>query len=207
MGFWNWLTGLFGKKTPPPVEQRTEQEIREKSERIRSFEGKIAELLGRKQELESKLGMARHEVRKWDTVIDAAVKLQADSSVLRDAVRQGMEAKQNAQQVAEECSAISKTIDGLKDQLRIANDKINMSEAKAANLTARLESAKIREELAGNTGPVKTMSELEEETYKAEGRAEAEEDMSKFHQDYVAKNSIHDSDVEAEVERLMGKKK
>jgi hypothetical protein len=67
-------------------------------------------------------------------------------------------------------------------------------------LTARLETAKIRQDLADE--PVK-LTDLEDKTIEAESKAEANEEISDYQQDFLKKNVVSNSDVEFEVKRLM----
>ncbi len=205
MGLLNWL---FGKKkeAPPPPDKAAEKEIAEKAAKIQGFEAKIAELMARQDSIKASFESANYEVKKWTQIQEAAIETKNESNVFA-AVQQRMQAEQKRDRLQDENNLIIKTIEGLKESLKFANDKIDLSKAKQANLAARLESANIRADLAGADGPIKSMVDLEEETYKAEGKAEAEEEMSSFHKDYVSSNVVQNMDVNAEVERLMGKKK
>lgn len=205
MGFFGWLFGT-GEDDPLPPEQIAETEIIEKTAKLQGFEAKIADLMSRREDLNTSLGLAQHEVSKWTLIQEAAIETKNETNVFT-AVQQRMQAEQKRDRLQEELNAIGKTIGGLKESLQFANDKIDISKAKHANLAARLESAKIRTDLAGVDGPVKSMSDLEDETYQAEGKAQTEEEMSKFHQDFVSNNVVQNIDVNAEVDRLMGKKK
>jgi len=207
MGFFDWLSG---KKKPTPPEEQVEREIQQKSEKVHGFEAKIAELLAREASLETDLNLAQHEVDKWTLIADEAVKIGkplVSERDLREAVRNKLEATNKFEQLKDNQNMLRKAIEGLKEQLKFANDKIDMSKAKNATLQARLEAARVREDLSGNEGPIEALNNLEEETLKAEGRAEAKEEISQFQQDFIKTNVVQNVDVDAEVERLMGNKK
>jgi phage shock protein A len=203
-----WLKRLFGQepKTPYVVEEAVAKAIQEKSAKVNSFEKKIAELVGRQRELEENVSIAAHEAKKWEYVCGVAVESKVESNVY-EAASKKLEAQQKLDRLNEELRKIKKIIEGLKEQLRFANDKIDYANATHANLTARLESAKIREDLAGGeTGPIAEMDKLEEETFKAEGRAEAQEEISEYQKSFNDKNVVDHLDIKAEVARLMSKK-
>ena len=194
-----WLMSPKKEAAAPPADQRAEAAIRAEFGKIKAAEGKAAELLARQEALAEELRQAEHEAKKWETVAAAAVESQNKDDV-REAVKQRMEAEQKAAKIKSALDELAKTLAGLKEQLRLAGEKAQQTEADAAVLAARLQAAKIREDLAGDGGPGKALAELENEAIKAESRAEADEEISGADK---GKAAIEQMDVDAEVERLM----
>jgi phage shock protein A len=206
-----WIKRLIGleepKKEEPPIDEAVAKAIQAKATKINSFEKKIADLVARQRELEENVAAANHETNKWTHICEVAVETGTESNVY-EAASKKLEAQQKLDRLTEESRKIKKIIEGLKEQLRFANDKIDYATATHANLTARMESAKIREDLAGgDTGPITEMDKLEEETYAAEGRAEAVEEISEYQKKFNEKNIVDHMDIKEEVSRLMGVKK
>jgi len=193
------------KKAALPLspQQRADEAIREEFARIKAAESKTVELLARQETLAEELRLAEHEINKWQTVVAAAVESKNKDDV-REAVKQRMKAEQRAAGIKTDSDASAQALAGLNEQLRLAKERVQQSDADAAALTARLESAKIRDDLAADAGPAQAVADLEEATVKAEGRAEADEEIGGLEK---GKASIAQMDVDAEVERLMGKEK
>jgi len=198
-----WLTLRNKEAAPATPDRRAEAAIREQFAKVKAAESRAAELLARQEALAEELSQAEHEAEKWQKVIAAAVEAKNENDV-REAVRQRMEAQQKAGHIKTALDESAKTLAGLKEQLRLAKESAQQSEADAAVLRARLESAKIRDDLAGSAGPAKAIADLEEETIKAEGRAEADEEIGGLEKGKVAAAQV---DIDAEVERLMGRQK
>ena len=196
-----WPFDCFTKKKAPEptVEELAAKEIEDKNAKIKVFESKIADVERKRKQLTESVQLAEQAVTKWESIKDAAVKI-GNETYIRDAVTQHLEAKQKYDNMLDELSSMNKLMAGLKEQLRFAHDKVDCSEARAINLTARLETAKIRADLADE--PVK-LTDLEDKTVEAEAKAEANEEISAYQQDFLKKNVVSHLDVEAEVKRLM----
>jgi phage shock protein A len=195
-----WPFDCFTKKKPEPtVEELAVKEIEDKNAKIKLFEAKIADVEAMCKKLTAEVNETAHEIDKWTLIKIAAVKTGVESNI-REAVRQHMEAQQKYDDMVGNLSSVNKLIIGLKEQLRFAHTKVDCSEARAINLTARLETAKIRQDLADE--PVK-LTDLEDKTIEAESKAEANEEISDYQQDFLKKNVVSNSDVEFEVKRLM----
>ena len=190
---------------PISVSTQTDSEIEAKQAHIRACQVKTARLSSRLQDLEMELLESTHALQKWQAVEKAAVETGVETNV-REAVKQRLGVEQKIKSLKEELLSTQNTINELQGQLNLAKDKIDYSKAKALGLQARLESAKVREELADDEGPIPSLSALEEETIKAEAKAQANEEVSAFQQDFNRKNKVSSNDVDAEVERLMKKK-
>jgi len=198
-----WPFDFFAKKKPEPkVEELAAKEIREKDDKIKVFEAKIADIEAKRKKLTENVQLAESAVEKWGKIKDAAAEI-GNEAYIRDAVRNHLEAKQKHENMLEELSSMDKLMAGLKEQLQFAHDKVDCSEAHVANLTARLEAAIIRADLADE--PVK-LTALEDKTIEAESKAEAKEETSDYQQEFLKKNVVPNLDVEFEVKRLMKKK-
>lgn len=204
MGFFDWL---FGKKKEPTADEKVHAAIKEKESQVKSFERKIALLLIRRQELSSEVDLAKHDVKKWDKISKAAASIGNESNV-REAVAKKLEADKKTETLEAELIKLGHTIDGAREQLRFAQDKIDFAKANHATLSARLESAKIRQDLAGDQqGPLAALKELEDVTIENEAKAESNEDISAFQQDFMKNNVVSAEDIDFEVKKLLAAKK
>lgn len=188
-------------KNPSSNEDKVQEAIREKEKQIKQFESKIAQLLVNQGALQVDVADAKEDVKKWASIADFAVK-SGKAEDVRSAVRARMEAEQKHGRLDEELKKITQTIDGLREQLQFAKDKVEYAKANEVTLAARLEAAKIREGLADK--PI-SLEDLEAETMKQEAKATAWEETSPDHKDFLKKNVVQNMDVDAEVERLMKK--
>jgi len=206
MGLWQWLLG----RKEPTADERIDAAIREKEKQIAELEKKVAALQERRSNMSDDAKSAQHEAAKWEEICKAAAVTNKESDV-RDAVRQRLEAEQKRDRMNESLVSLSKTVDALREQLALAQDKIDYIKSNHATLSARLEAAKIREELAGDDGngkgPLTALSELEDRAVEAEAKAQAYEETSRFQEEFLKKNVVHPDDIDAEVAKLMQKHK
>jgi phage shock protein A len=208
MGLWDKIKSFFGA-TPAPisVEQRVESEIAADEKRLKDFERKIADVIARKKTLAEQSALAEHDAQKWTAIAEAAAATSKEENV-RSAARQKLEAEQKRDRIKSELSTLEKTLDGLNEQLKAAQDKIDCERADQATLTARLESAKLRQNLAGDgSSAANSLRELENSVAENETKAETSEELSRFQQDVSSNKKVDNDDVEAEVKRLMQRKR
>jgi phage shock protein A len=198
-----WLVLRNKAAVPPSPQQRAGAAIRQQSAKIKAAETKTVELMAQQGTLAEELRLAEHEIKKWQAVAAAAVESKNKDDV-REAVKQRLGAEQRAASIKTDLNESAQALAGLQEQLRLAKETVQHSEADAAALTARLEAAKIRADLAAGAGPAQAVADLEDATVKAEGRAQANEEIGNWGKGKV---SVAQMDVDAEVERLMAKEK
>lgn len=197
------LMFIFRKKKKPEltVEEKVDTALQDAEKQVSGFRTKIAELMSKKAELDEDLGYAEEEVAKWTLIVQSAVKTEKESNV-RTAVQSRLEAEQVRDRIGQQARKMSHIVEGLEEQLRFAQTRIDDAKANRTTLGVRLDAAKIRENLADKNI---NLADLEDETIRREATAEAYEETSPEHQDFMRKNVVSHLDVDSEVQRLMKK--
>lgn len=194
---------LFKKKKPPEptVEEKVDTVLQENEKQVAGLRTKISELMSKKNDLDEDLKYTEEEVEKWASIVTSAVATQKESNV-RTAVASRLEAEQKRDRVKEQAVKMRQIVEGLQEQLRFAETKIDDAKANRTTMGARIDAAKIRENLAAKNV---NLAELEDEMIKHEATAEAYEETSPEHQDFLKKNVVSHLEIDAEVQRLMKK--
>jgi phage shock protein A len=158
--------------------------IDDSKKQIGEFTGKIASLIAENKRIGRDAASAEAEVDKFDEIARRAA-----ASSEEDDVRSALERRQTAQErlttLRSEVERNASLITQLRNQLNQARAKVAAAESNLTRLNARLEGAKVRQELAKassafNTGdsPLAALDDLERQVDETETEAEAWEEIS-----------------------------
>jgi len=195
---------LFGKKKPKPepsVEEKVDTALDQKQSQISDFQRKIADLMAKRDEMQSDLQYHEESVAKWQRMVDAAAETKNESNI-RTAVQQRMEAERPRNSLKEQVAKMTQLIEGLQEQLKFAQQRVDDVKTNRTTLGAREDAAKIRQGLNDKSID---LSGLEDEVIKQEATAEAYEETNPEHEKFMRENVVSHLDVDAEVQRLMKK--
>lgn len=180
---------------------------------VSGFEGKVADLMGHDKRTRLDIDAAKAEAKKWGNVAKAAA-AAANQADCATAVKKQMEANQKAEKLQHDFDATEATIVGLRHQLDAAKAKIEHAESNKEVLTARLEGARISEQLEKAStaldegGPLAALDALERKTVECETHAQAIEELhGRNMQALEEKYATSNQDVDDEVAKLMARGK
>ena len=199
---WKSICRAYPCPAPLTVDQKAAAEIKDKKEKLLKAMDKIALLAAEEKDFDEQIEEAQREAAKWKAIQEAVV-AGTNPMVpqdIRGTVRKRLQAEQKAEALIKAREALRKTVSELRAQLDVAQQKIDSSATDVALLSARLQTASAREEIAGD---LKSVSDLETEADKAEGRASANEEIDQFQHPLA----VSDLDVESEVQQILKKRK
>ena len=194
-GYLVWRA-LRPKPKPIPIDQKAAAEVKEKKQKLLSAMDKIAMLASQEKHMDDQINEARRQVAKWKQ-IEAAATREED---LREVIRNRMDAERKVGIYFKAREELNATVALLRTQVNFAQEKVESSDSDLSVLSARLEAAKAREEIAGD---LKAVTDLQEEVDRTEGRASANEEIDQFQR----KAGTEDLDVEAELKQVMASRK
>lgn len=191
------------KKPAPTAEDGFDKQLRDSEAEIAQFKKKVEDLTIQRNEQNDELQYLELEVSKWVKISEKAAETKKKENVVV-AVRTRMEAEQKRDNLAGKVKKMTQVLDGLSEQLRFAEQKIEDAKSSRTTLDVRISAAKIREHLESKS---LDLTAIEDEAIKHEATAEAYEETSPQHQEFLRKNVVQNMDVDNEVDRLMGKTK
>jgi len=180
---------------------------------VAGFEAKVADLMGHNKRTKLSIDESREEIKKWEKVSIAAGKANSKEDCAM-AVKKKLEATRKAEQLEHDYQADEQTIAALRHQLEGAKAKIEHAESNKEVLTARLEGARISEQLQQAStaldagGPLAALDTLERKTVECETHAQAIEELHTNNSAALEeKYSTSSQDVDDEVAKLMAQSK
>lgn len=209
-GLWNLLRAQHdnaAKAIADPIRD-AEFDIADAKKQVQVFEQKIAQLMATNITTNKKAQAKVNEAAKWDQIAANAAKSNDRETVVK-AITQKNNCQKQHEVFDAEYQKNEKVIQQLRSQLTANRAKIASAESNKAQLAARLEGAKIRQELMGASnlvdgGPLSRLDKLQEAVDASESQAEAYEALSDQDLDQLAmKYETSESDVSDEVDRLM----
>lgn len=209
--FKNWVRGKkddAADKMADPVRD-AKFAIEDSEKLVGEFEAKIADLMAHNKRTALEVEAAQRDVTKWSNVAASAAKA-GNRADCETAVKQKAEAQQKADRMAHEKDTNDQIIAGLRKQLDATRDKIEHAKSNKEVLAARMDGAKIREQLTKAStamedgGPLAALDTLERKTVECETHAEAIEELhDNKKEDLEEKYSQVNADVQSEVDKLM----
>lgn len=189
--------------------------IDDSKKQIADFTGKIASLIAENKRLQRDATAAQAEVDKFQSIAQRAAGAGEEDDV-RSALERQQASRERLTTLQSEIERNDGLLTQLRTQLNQARAKVAAAESNLARLGARLEGAKVREELgkassAFNTGdsPLAALDDLERQVEEKETEAEAWEEIS-TDPEAEKERSLEEkysegstSDVDAEVAKLM----
>lgn len=203
MGLWAWFTGLFAEQEPT-AQEKLQQSVEQVASGNNKIQAKVGELISKREEIEEQLPEADRELAKWNLICRTAAGIGKEDQV-RLAVKTKLEAQARRDKLKATYDQLGLTVEKLQGLVSENDEKIDEAKIAQMMLDARMESAKVRQEMAGDVmgkGPFSALEEMEDETVKAESTAQAYEETSTVKK----KGSISDLAVEEEVARLLQRK-
>jgi len=206
----------LGKKMADPVRD-SKLAIQDSEKMIGDFTSRIAKLVAQNKSLKRELDESQSEVTKYQGFAQKAVdKGNVDDA--RSALELKAAAEKRVASLTAEINRNDQLISTLRSQLSKARAKVAGAKRNIVNLEARFEGAKIRRELAKassefNTGdsPLAALDDLDKSVSETEVEAEAWEELTveDSSADSLADKygASGDADVDAELARMMEKKK
>jgi len=199
MGLITWFKGLFVTKEST-VEEKLQKSVSQAEGGVSKVERRLTEMISKHEQLEELLPEAAREVEKWETIAAFAVNL-GNKDHLRMVVKNKLEASNAYKKLKAAADTLEATIIQLQSQAASGREQIDEAKINQLNLEARLASAQVRQELAGDVlgkGPFAALDDMEEATVKAESTAQAYEETSAVRK----KDVVTDLDVEQEMDRI-----
>ncbi|MBT3269016.1 PspA/IM30 family protein [Candidatus Poribacteria bacterium] len=158
--------------------------IEDSKKQIAEFTQKIAKLVASNKRMERERTDAEAEARKFHVFAERAAADGAEEDV-RTALEQRAQAEQRLTTLDSEIENTSQLIAQLRAQLNTSRAKVAGAESNLVRMSARMEGAKVRQELAKasssfSTGdsPLAALDNLEREVETLETEAEAWEELS-----------------------------
>lgn len=187
--------------------------IEDSEKLVGGFEGNIADLMAHNKRVSLDSKSAQEEAKKWEGIAKAAAS-EGNQADCATAVKKKFEATQRGEKLKHEYDVTEQTIAGLRQQLDSAKGKIEHAKSNKEVLTARLEGAKISEQLQKAStamdagGPLAALDALERKTVECETHAQAIEELHGNNEESLAnKYATVNQDVDDEVAKLMAKAK
>jgi phage shock protein A len=206
MGVWQRIADFFlGRKGPAPGEE-LDAAIGALETRIRALQGKAADLARRQQALDAEMDSERREIETWTAVSQAAAASGRDPD-LREAVEMRLLAQRKLDQSQAAQQAVSGVLRDLQERLARAQQQLDFAKDSRLALEARLDAARLRQQMAGDLGggPSDALKELEQAALAGEGRAAAYEKMNELTRP-AAGAPIAAEELEAEIAKLKGRR-
>ncbi len=189
--------------------------IEDSKKQIADFTAKIAGLIAENKRIERDAAAAQAEVDKFQSIAERAAGAGEEADV-RTALERQQAGRDRVTTLQSEIERNDGLLTQLRGQLNQARAKVAAAESNLTRLNARLEGAKVREELgkassAFNTGdsPLAALDDLERQVEQKETEAEAWEEIStdpEAEKDRSLEEKYGDgsaSDVDDEVAKLM----
>lgn len=178
---------------------------------IGDFERKVAQLMATNNTAKKNMDGAKEESKKWKGLATRAAEAGNEADVT-SAITKKQAADGQVKTFKDEIARNDGIIVDLRAQLAKARTKIAKAESNKAQLSARLEGAKVRKELNaasssfGDGGPLAALDDLEEAVVSAESEADAYDELrSDAGEDLEEKYGSGDANVDDEVAALMAK--
>jgi len=183
-------------------------DIEDSKKQIADFEQKVAQLMATNNQSKRKQSASKEEVKKWGALAKKAAEAGSEKDVTT-AITKKQFASNEVVVFTKEIKINEKIVANLRNQLTQARNKIAKAESNSAQLSARLEGAKIRKELTNAStefggGPLAGLDNLEKAVDTAESEADAYEDLREdTGGDLEEKYGSGDVDIDDEVAKLM----
>jgi phage shock protein A len=190
--------------------------IEDSKAKVADFTAKLAKLAAETHRLEKERDNTATEIAKWQRIAEKAA---ADNEVddARAALKNKADAAKREATLADEITRNEEVTAKMRDQLNAARAKIAQAESNRVRLVARLEGAKVRQELAkartefnSDASPLAALDDLQRTVDTVESQADAwediagdrdkETDLEKKYEEAPA-----DTAIEAELAELMKK--
>lgn len=192
--------------------------IADSEKQIGEFTTKIAKLVAENKRLIKQCDEAKEEVEKFSRIAQKAAKAGNEADV-RSSLEMKTRSEERVTNLTAEIAKSEQLTNMLRDQLSKARAKVAQAKSNMTSLSARVEGAKIRTELAKassefNTGssPLAALDDLEKSVQTQESEAEAWEEMVGAEQsgsaaDLSSKYDVSSPDIDDEVAKLMAANK
>ncbi|MBT3289083.1 MAG: hypothetical protein HN849_07420 [Victivallales bacterium] len=190
--------------------------IEDSKGKVAEFTVKLAKLAAETHRLQRERDNTATEIAKWQRIAEkAAGEGQVDDA--RAALKNKADATKRESTLADEITRNEEVTAKMRDQLNSARAKIAQAESNRVRLVARLEGAKVRQELAkartefnSDASPLSALDDLQRTVDGVESEAEAWEDIAgedKEQEDLEKKyeDAPADAQIEAELAALMQK--
>ena len=190
--------------------------IEDSKAKVAEFTVKLAKLAAETHRLQRERDNTATEIAKWQRIAEKAVgESQVDDA--RAALKNKADATKRESTLADEITRNEEVTAKMRDQLNSARAKIAQAESNRVRLVARLEGAKVRQELAkartefnSDASPLAALDDLQRTVDGVESEAEAWEDIAgedKEQEDLEKKyeDAPADAQIEAELAALMQK--
>jgi phage shock protein A len=158
--------------------------IEDSEKQIGGMESKVAKFMASNKRQERELADAKADVKKWNGIAEGAVSAGNEADALT-ALEKVTAAEERVTTLKAQTKANNTQIEGLRAQLTKARAKVSAAKSDHARLTAQLEGAKVRKELAAassefGTGdsPLSRLDDLKKKVDEQETEAEAAEELS-----------------------------
>ncbi len=184
--------------------------IEDSKKQIAEFRHKVAGLLASNKGTEKRRNEAKEGVKKWTSIAKKAAEA-GNKNHVGEAILKKQDIEKEVSTLNKQVKQNETVITTLRKQIDIAQNKIATAASNHSRLTAQLEGARVRKELAkasadfgdGNS-PLSALDDLEKVVNTEECEAEALEDISGVNdtslEDEYNSNSVS---VDDEVEKLM----
>ena len=216
----NWIRGkrdeAAQKLKDPILDGKFAIEDTEKQ--IAQFTQRIASLVAQNKRSERQAKEAEEEVAKWQTIAQKAIE-SGDEADARAALEKKMPAAQRLNTLKSELERNGALIKTLRAQLDNARAKVAKAKSDHTRLAARMEGAKIRQDLAkasnlfgSGDSPLSQLDELARAVEEKETEAEAIEELAGA-EDSTTKDletkygDGWNADIEAALQQLMSQTK
>jgi phage shock protein A len=187
--------------------------IEDSQKEVAEFRKKIANLMASNNRLEREQKSAEADVSKWQKVAEAAAVAGVESDVA-EAVQRKSEASSKATTLDKQLQQNEKVEEQLRAQLKKADQKIQTAKSDHTRLSAQLEGAEMRKDMAktaadfGEGGALSELDNLKDKVEEEECEAEAMEEMAAMGGESLAeKYDSSNADTSDEVAALMAKHK
>lgn len=207
----------LAKKMADPVRDG-KLAISDSERQIAEFTSKIAKLVAENKRLIKQRDEAAEEAEKFTRIAQKAAEAGNEADV-RSAVEMKTRASQRVESLNAEIEKSEQLTSMLRDQLGKARAKVAQAKSNMTRMSARVEGAKIRTELAkassdfnGGKSPLSALDDLEKSVEEQESEAEAWEEMvgmekSGSAEDLASKYDTPASALDDEVAKLMAANK
>ena len=190
--------------------------IEDSKQKVADFTVKLAKLAAETHRLQRERDTAATEIAKWQRIAEkAAAEGEVDDA--RAALKNKAETVKRETTLADEITRNEEITAKMREQLNAARAKIAQAESNRVRLVARLEGAKVRQELAkartefnSDASPLAALDDLQRTVDSVESQADAWEDIAGENQKQVDlekkyEDAPADSQIEAELALLMDK--
>jgi phage shock protein A len=216
----NWIRGKkdeAANKLKDPVRDG-KFAIEDTEKQIAGFTQRVATLVAQNKRSQRQVKEAEEEVAKWQNIAQRAIEAGNEDDA-RTALEKKAQVSQRLTTMKSEIERNEKLITTLRQQLNNARARVAQAKSDHVRLSARLEGAKIRQDLANASStfgsgdsPLAQLDDLARSVEEKETEAEALEELAgvgaESGQDLEAKYGRGGgTDVEAELQQLMAKAK